>query len=319
MNGLMMSDGCRSSFARHETFHPRFGWLKKALDEASQPGGADFASEDAPVRLGVGKNMVNAIRYWGLAFKVLKEEADPQRPRVPRIVPTAFGRALLSDDGWDPYLERPESLWLLHWHLLRAQSMAPTWWVAFNAASQNTFGETDLQARVADLAAAAGWNAVVPASIKKDVDCLVRTYTVKGRGRQSLDDVLDCPFRELGLLERVEGVDAKWQISYGAKGTLTAHTVLFASLDFIELHGEERRSIGVARLATDPGSPGRAFGLREVDLHRALTEATAGRKDVELGEAGGLRQLLVKSDDLVGVRDRVVAQMFDGRIVELSA
>jgi hypothetical protein len=50
-------------FARHETFHPRFGWLKKGFDLAKQDPDI-FLREDAPVRLGVGKNMVSAIRYW---------------------------------------------------------------------------------------------------------------------------------------------------------------------------------------------------------------------------------------------------------------
>ncbi|MCT7964099.1 DUF4007 family protein [Laspinema sp. D1] len=48
-------------FARHETFHPRFGWLKKGFDKAKEDPGV-FLAEDAPVRLGVGKNMVRSIR-----------------------------------------------------------------------------------------------------------------------------------------------------------------------------------------------------------------------------------------------------------------
>ncbi|MDQ1102868.1 DUF4007 family protein [Nocardioides zeae] len=319
MNGLMMGERCRSSFARHETFHPRFGWLKKAYDEANRPGGGTFASADAPVRLGVGKNMVNAIRYWGLAFKVLQEAPNPERPRVPLIVPSSFGRALLDDEGWDPYLERPESLWLLHWQLLRRTSQAPTWWVAFNAMSQVAFTESELQARVSDLASAAEWSAVVPASIKKDVDCLVRTYTVRGQGRQTLDDVLDCPFRELGLLERAGHEDSKWRVAYGAKPTLSSHVVLFASLDYVTQHAPESRAIGVARLATDPGGPGRSFGLREVDLYAALSEATRGRNDLVLTEAGGLRQLALATDDVANTAERVAAQIYDGRLNRLSA
>ena len=89
-------------FARHETFHPRFGWLKKGFDKASQDSGI-FLREDAPVLLGVGKNMVRAIRYWCSAFKVLENDS-----------PTDFGTKLLGAGGWDEYLEDPASLWLLH-------------------------------------------------------------------------------------------------------------------------------------------------------------------------------------------------------------
>jgi hypothetical protein len=65
-------------FARHETFHPRFGWLKKGFDRASEDSEV-FLREDAPVQLGVGKNMVRSIRYWCVAFKLL---ADDQPTRL---------------------------------------------------------------------------------------------------------------------------------------------------------------------------------------------------------------------------------------------
>lgn len=94
-------------FARHETFHPRFGWLKKGFDWAQRDSGI-FLRDDAPVRLGVGKNMVRSIRYWCSAFKVLEDD-----------IPSEFGKKLLAEDGWDEFLEDPASLWLLHWNLLK--------------------------------------------------------------------------------------------------------------------------------------------------------------------------------------------------------
>ncbi|MXX21309.1 MAG: DUF4007 family protein [Cenarchaeum sp. SB0661_bin_35] len=36
------------SFGRHETFHPRYGWLKKAYDQISKRGDA-FRTDDATV------------------------------------------------------------------------------------------------------------------------------------------------------------------------------------------------------------------------------------------------------------------------------
>ena len=53
-------------FARHETFHPRFGWFKKGFDKNEV---FSTNKKGATTILGVGKNMVNSIRYWSLAFK----------------------------------------------------------------------------------------------------------------------------------------------------------------------------------------------------------------------------------------------------------
>src|SRR2546423_1123874 len=59
-----------AAFARHETFYPRSGWLKKGFDAASVDPMV-FLRDDAPLRLGVGKNMARSIRYWCHAFKLL--------------------------------------------------------------------------------------------------------------------------------------------------------------------------------------------------------------------------------------------------------
>ena len=72
------------------------------------------------MKLGVGKNMVNAIRYWGLAFKILEQKANPDDPDAADS-PQRFRDKLLGDDGWDPFLEDPASLWLLHWKLLQPE------------------------------------------------------------------------------------------------------------------------------------------------------------------------------------------------------
>src|SRR5438309_7786292 len=49
-----------SAFARHETFHPRYGWLKKGFELASSEATV-FLRDDAHVVLGVGKNMASAV------------------------------------------------------------------------------------------------------------------------------------------------------------------------------------------------------------------------------------------------------------------
>ena len=116
-------------FARHETFHPRYGWLKKGFDAAKHDPGV-FLRRDAHVILGVGKNMARAIRYWCHAFKVL-DEVSEEGLKKRESHPTGFGELLLDDAGFDPYLEDLGSLWLLHWGLLKDPSSVTAWQYAF--------------------------------------------------------------------------------------------------------------------------------------------------------------------------------------------
>ncbi len=309
MSATLLAAAARPAFARHETFPLRFGWLRKAYTAARADPTA-FTKPDATVQLGVGKNMVNAIRYWAQAYKVLEEAPNPQRPRLPLLVPTGFGHRLLDDDsGWDPWLEMPGSLWLLHWQLLAAPSLAPAWWSAFHLFAPQQFDEIQLVEHVIELTAAAGWRAVMESSIKKDVDCLLRTFALRRQGRQTLDDLLDCPARELGLLELAAGESRSWRFVVGAKPSLPAAIVGYACLDYLNKTSPGEHSISLARLTSDPGSPGLAFRLPESVIHEALVTAAVRQPTLRVVEPSGLRQLVV--DDPPGnVADTLVRRYY---------
>ena len=108
------------SFAGHETFAFRHFWLKKGV-ELINADPEVFQREDAIVRFGVGKNMVRSIRHWCLATRVAEEERGT---RLRRLRVTELGNRLLSDNGWDPYLEDDATLWLIHWNLASAGTRA---------------------------------------------------------------------------------------------------------------------------------------------------------------------------------------------------
>ena len=62
----------QNQFSGHESFPLRYPWLKKGFDAVAADAGA-FLRDDAVATLGVGKNMVRAIRHWCLAAGVLVE------------------------------------------------------------------------------------------------------------------------------------------------------------------------------------------------------------------------------------------------------
>lgn len=107
------------TFSGHESFQCRSLWLKKGYDFVNN--GNSFNDEDAVVELGVGKNMVASIRFWMKAFNILSSNDEL----------TEFAHKLLSDDGYDPYLEDEGSLWLLHYQLVK-KGFASTYSIVFN-------------------------------------------------------------------------------------------------------------------------------------------------------------------------------------------
>jgi hypothetical protein len=290
---VRLEEACRPVFARHETFHPRWGWMKKAFDAAVSSPRA-FNAEDATLKLGVGKNMVRSIRCWGHAAKVLTFSDDPHRPRLPMSVPSRIGTALFGAEGWDPYTEDPGTLWLLHWFLLAPRSEVPVWWAAFCEFSAVEFTDEQLTDYVTDqIEAVASWSTPHPSSVAKDVSCLLRTYAPSaGNDRlQAFDDLVDCPMRELSLLRRLDHTGRVYRFSVGSKSTLPAEVMLYACLDFLARTDSRAQTVTVSRLASEAGAPGRAFKVTETDLVDLLEEATRRTELVRLARPAGVAQL----------------------------
>lgn len=265
-------------FARHETFHPRFGWLKKGFDKASQDSGI-FLREDAPVLLGVGKNMVRAIRYWCSAFKVLENDS-----------PTDFGTKLLAAGGWDEYLEDPASLWLLHWKLLEAPSLATAWDFTFNQFRPSEFTKESLFNELRACVDASS-KTTADGSLEKDISCLIRMY-VRQSGNKSIvnEDMLDCPFAELGAIATA-GDSRHFTFRIGYKPTLAAAVITYACLSYAAKISPTARTIPIANLLYHHGSPGLVFRLMERSICDALEQVARQFPQIAVSDAAGKLQL----------------------------
>ena len=293
---MRLVDAAVPGFARHETFHPRYGWFRKAYSVAAKDPHV-FTRSDAPVQVGVGKNMTRAIRFWGLAAKLLVEDPEPPRPRSPGVIPTSIGHAIFGESGWDPYMEDPGTLWLLHWLLLAPPSRLPVWWLVFNEFNAVEFTERDLEQAVeVQLEAVPTWSTPHPSSRRKDINALLRTYGPPIRAaRTSLEDLLDCPMRELGLIHR-SAVPERYRFTLGPKPTLPPQVAAYAVLDYLSRTGTTGTTITVSRLAHEAGTPGRAFKLTEAELLDVLEPALRESDSVDLVTPTGATQLTWTGD-----------------------
>ncbi len=293
---MRLVDAALPMFARHETFHPRYGWFRKAYWCAAWDRYV-FSRSDAPVVIGVGKNMVRSIRFWGLAAKLLVEDPDSRKRRSPGLVPTRIGNALFGKMGWDPYMEDPGTLWLLHWLLLAPISMLPVWWLAFNDFDAVEFDDSDLDLAVEiQLEAVPSWNMPHATSRKKDVSALLRTYGPPARSaRTSIDDILDCPLRELNLLE-ISAATGRYRFRLGPKPTLPSEVLAYAALDYVARTETSGNTITLSRLAYESGAPGRVFKLNETELLEALEPALDQFDTLDLVTPTGASQLSWRGD-----------------------
>ncbi len=281
-------------FARHETFHPRYGWLKKGYDAAAVDREA-FLHNDAHVQLGVGKNMVRAIRYWCHAFGILDE--DTSLPgRATGSQPSDLGRMLLGEDGLDPYMEDLGTLWLLHWHLLRPPSQATAWSYAFFLHGRPEFSVDDLTAGLMSLVDREYPTArAAESSLRKDASCIARMYG-EVPGTAVGEESIQCPWAELRLL-RPMNEGKTWGFRVGKKPGLTAPLVAAICLDYASHESSGRaRTVSLGALAYGSASPGLALRLPENAIYAALEEALQLDSSIGLSDTAGIVQLTYDED-----------------------
>lgn len=280
----------KGSFAGHETFPFRYTWLRKAMDFIADDAEA-FGREDAMVELGVGKNMVRSMRHWSLACGILEE--DPAS-RGRRLKATDFGKRLLGEDGWDPYLEDQATLWILHARLSSTPEWATTWYWVFNHLHQAEFTKAELSRWLLDFAGERGWSRVAEISVRRDIDCFVRTYVASELGRKTpIEDTLECPLVELGLV-REFGTRGHYIVGRGSQPTLPDELVAWRLAEMLERLEITTGTVSLEKIAYAPGSPGRIFCLSEdalVSRLERLEEVTAGAMTFD--DTAGLRQVLV--------------------------
>lgn len=281
------------TFARHESFYPRIGWLWKAVNSVHESPDV-FLRDDATVVLGVGKNMVRAIRYWGLAFRVITEMPDPRQPRRSLAAPTGLGQLILSQGGWDPYMENPRTAWLLHWMLCRPPSAATAWELVFGLWSRGDFTDRDAVNWLADrVGRESEWVIPAEASLRRDVQCLTQMYGPPRRVGRA-DDLVESPFRDLALLTVTHGDASRWRFTYGDKPGLSDGVIAFACLDFIS-RDTAAATHTISRLALEPSSPGMVLRIGEERIAHALSTAASENGAIELVAPAGVRQVALRA------------------------
>lgn len=265
------------TFARHETFHPRWGWLKKGFEMASHDNNI-FNGEEAPVKLGVGKNMVRALRYWCYAFKIIDQNSTP----------SGFGYQLLSDGGWDTYLENPASLWLLHWNLLKPTCNAGAWYYTFNIFNQSEFKKDDLLKNLKDYLQKEN-KTVAESSLSKDINCILRMY-VESDDTNFIEDSINCPFTELGLIYQPKNSNY-YRFRFGSKRNLPSAIIVATCLEYASWVNKNQSTISISRLLYDVGSPGAVFKLTEEAIYSAIETISRHESSLFLADTAGLVQL----------------------------
>lgn len=250
------------SFSGHQTFPFRYTWLKKGIDAVTKDPTV-FSSEDASVTLGVGKNMVASIRHWCQISDLIRTDTHQRG----RFVPTDFGKTIFDNkDGFDPYLDDPATLWLIHWRIATNMNQATAWYWAFNILRGNQFTPRTFAREVYKWAQQQkqSMRPVSDNTLQRDVNCFIRTYCQSRANANTTitEETFDCPLVELNLIAELADGDG-YEFQRGNKETLPIEVVAWALCTFWKNHFSWSNSLSFSHLMYTPSSPGRVFRLDE--------------------------------------------------------
>jgi hypothetical protein len=212
------------------------------------------------------------------------------------------------EKGADPHLELTGSLWLLHWWMLQPapQSMVPMAWYAFNAFRPLEFNASDLEQAFFEecLKGVGDWKPVQN-TLVRDTSCFLRTYVATAASQ--IDDALDAPLRQLGLLTAVAG--QKRRFRFQSPTWISPEVVLYCCADFLININHSASIVTLARLQQEVNSPGRVLKVREDQLIRALSDWSLS-KWIDLNDSIGTMQVVLKVD-LATIRWQALQRYFD--------
>ena len=284
----------KTSFGRNETFSLRYSWLNKGLKEFKQNENI-FLSQDAPLVLGVGKNMVSSIKYWLGAYQILDfSEAIPLQ--------TKFGEIL---EAYDPYLENSVSLWLLHWKLCTNPSSATLYYWFFNCYKKNKFTKievlNDLNLWLDDI----GSKKISTATLQRDVLLLLKTFSSSQEETKNFEELLENPFYSLNLLSRNN--DGSYMSSYEPRDSINPALLGFCILEIFNStmtkdlfkNEKKRTQMPVGEFLNEQPSISRIFRINESFFYQLLDDLIKEYPNIfGFNETAGQRISELKKHDI---------------------
>lgn len=291
----------------HDTFPLRYGWLFKAASFVNQNKALRTSNSDdaemSVVELGVGKNMVNAIRYWSESVGITETVSSTLEQRL-----TETGKFLIGTNeckGRDPYLEKLGSVWLVHFLLNFDERNLTAYRYFFNFSNLQSFDKDRLIFDISSDLPKFSEKEVNHSTVKKDVECFLHTYCKKYKGIKQVasaitEDYFSSPLTEIGILSDMG--KGFYLSEFADRQNLPPQIFMYGLYRFVS-ETLEAASASFESLLVDPYSPGRIFRLSESGLARQLDDAMRLFPNlINVTDTAGQRHVVIKKDvDLLNI------------------
>ena len=253
-------------FRAHDTFFIRKGWLSKGMERIVEKPDLFVDKAEYPMDiLGIGSNMVKALRYWMQTVGLTQEPKSGRR--IQSLTP--LGQRIYDNDC---YIEELGTLYLLQYKLASQKEEATAWYYFFNEFSMSEFTKEEFVQQLQNyIMMDEDGGSVAIRSLNDDFACIINTYLPRYKsnpGKVSPENNIDCPFGELGLVDIANKKQKTYKKSIPSAKSFNPWVVLAVIMD----QAEGRDEIALNELLTKPCNIGKVFNLDAITMLDILHE-----------------------------------------------
>jgi len=247
-------------FRAHDTFFIRKGWLSKGMRCVHDKPDVFVDRDENPMDvLGIGANMVKALRYWLQTVGVTSEPTHGRR--IQEF--TELGTRIYDNDR---YIEELGTLYLLQYELASKKEDATAWHFFFNEFSMSEFTKEDfVEALQKYIKMEDERGDYALRSLNDDFMCIINTYLPRYKSntnKVSPENNIDCPFGELGFVDILNKRKKTYRKSVPAANMINP----WVALAVIVKNAGDKREISLNELLSAPCNIGRVFNLDSIAM-----------------------------------------------------
>lgn len=179
----------------HGSFYLRSGWVKKGVEYVNVDNSEDIFSKNnikAVDELGIGSVMVQSLKFWLFVLDIITKENKIFK--LKREIEYILEK--------DPYLQRKDTLWLLHTYIMERDNRKenPILWNLFIKNKRNTVFTEEEARDILTMYYKEKNEVVSERSIRDSVNVFIKTYYKKKDLKEDPEDNLFSPFIKLEYL-----------------------------------------------------------------------------------------------------------------------
>lgn len=286
------------SFGRNETFFLKYNWVHKSLSALED--NVNFLSiPNAYLELGVGKNMLLSIKYWMEAYQILDKSRTTYKDEIAK---TIFD----PKTGLDSFLEREETLWLMHWRLCFNPELATLYYWFFNKFKHTKFTKDELKGGLLQWLEYTTTKQISPNTIERDINLLLKTYSSVDHFSDSVEESMENPFSSLDLIHK--NSDGTYSAEYKDRDIMDYKLFTLAVCNLLDqmkkidlFSSRDIQIIPLREVIDSPDSPSikNIFRLTDNCLMNLVEQMILNFSDsFDLSETAGQKNLIVKDQTI---------------------